>query len=56
MYIYIYLSYVDDDTVVWKELEKENKEFFESYEKNREAKGYETEITKNCSDRDSSET
>ncbi|PQQ07140.1 uncharacterized protein Pyn_08461 [Prunus yedoensis var. nudiflora] len=31
---------------VWKELEKENKEFFEAYTKNREARASETEITK----------
>lgn len=31
---------------MWKELEKENKEFFEAYTKNREARASETEITK----------
>lgn len=29
--------------VVWKELEKENKEFFEAYLKNRVERGSETE-------------
>ncbi|KAL6277844.1 hypothetical protein ACE6H2_021445 [Prunus campanulata] len=33
-------------STVWKELEKENKEFFEAYTKNREARASETEITK----------
>ncbi|CAB4314854.1 unnamed protein product [Prunus armeniaca] len=33
-------------STVWKELEKENKEFFEAYTKNREARASEMEITK----------
>ncbi|CAL8165142.1 unnamed protein product [Prunus armeniaca] len=33
-------------STVWKELEKENKEFFEAYTKNREARAFEMEITK----------
>lgn len=31
---------------MWKELEKENKEFFEAYTKNRETRASEMEITK----------
>ncbi|ONI03281.1 hypothetical protein PRUPE_6G248700 [Prunus persica] len=33
-------------STVWKELEKENKEFFEAYTKNRETRASEMEITK----------
>lgn len=41
--MHIYL----DDTAVWKELEKENKEFFESYAKSREARGSDMETREN---------
>ncbi|KAJ9694558.1 hypothetical protein PVL29_010171 [Vitis rotundifolia] len=51
-------------STVWKELEKENQEFFESYAKSREARGYETEKTRenfqnmlsDSSERDTSES
>ncbi|XP_034693272.1 uncharacterized protein LOC117920035 [Vitis riparia] len=50
-------------STVWKELEKENKEFFESYAKSREARGHEMETRENfqnilsdSSERDTSES
>ncbi|CBI32670.3 hypothetical protein AAG906_014549 [Vitis piasezkii] len=50
-------------STVWKELEKENKEFFESYAKSREARGSDMETRENfqnmlsdSSERDTSES